>query len=158
MAKSSGMRIALYQPDIAGNVGTIIRLAACFSTPLDIIMPCGFPMSDKQLRRAAMDYGRDMDITSHISAEAFFAEHEKTRSRIVLLTSRGETPLHEARFQPDDTLLLGSESAGVPENVHARIPQRVRIPMQAGFRSLNLAVATGIALHEAMRQTGTLPK
>lgn len=152
------MRIALYQPDIAGNVGTIIRLAACFSVPLDIIMPCGFPASDKQLRRAAMDYGDSMNLNRHASTELFFAESEKMHSRVVLLTSKGETLLHEASFRADDTLLLGSESAGVPDDVHNRVPLRIRIPMGQGFRSLNIAVAAGIALHEAMRQTGTLPE
>lgn len=152
------MRIALYQPDIAGNVGTIIRLATCFSVPLDIIMPCGFPASDRQLRRAAMDYGDKSDITRHANSDAFFAEQAAANSRIILLTSRGDILLHQARLEPDDTILLGSESAGVPEAVHGRADLRLRIPMQSGFRSLNIAVAAGIALHEAMRQTGTLPE
>ncbi len=152
------MRIALYQPDIAGNVGTIMRLAACFSTPLDIIMPCGFPASDKQLRRAAMDYGDQAETVRHANADAFFDAQREAGSRIVLLTSSGTCALHEAEFQAEDTLLLGSESAGVPPEVHARVAKRVRIPMTAGFRSLNIAVAAGIALHEAMRQTGTLPE
>lgn len=152
------MRIALYQPDIAGNVGTIIRLASCFSVPLDIIMPCGFPASDRQLRRAAMDYGDHADITRHPSADAFFVEREAADCRIILLTSKGDTLLHQARLEPDDTILLGSESAGVPEEVHDRADLRLRIPMQRGFRSLNIAVAAGIALHEAMRQTGMLPE
>lgn len=152
------MRIALYQPDIAGNVGTIMRLAACFSMPLDIIMPCGFPASDKQLRRAAMDYGDQAETVRHANADAFFAAQAQARSRVVLLTSSGTCALHEAEFLVNDTLLLGSESAGVPPDVHARVAKRVRIPMAAGFRSLNIAVAAGIALHEAMRQTGTLPE
>ena len=152
------MRIALYQPDIAGNVGTIMRLAACFSIPLDIIMPYGFPASDKQLKRAAMDYGDQADIRRHTGAEAFFAAQAAAGSRVMLLTSKGDRLLHEAHFEPGDTLLLGSESAGVPEDVHARAHERLRIPMTAGFRSLNIAVAAGIALHEAMRQTGTLPE
>lgn len=152
------MRIALYQPDIAGNVGTIIRLAACLSVPLDIIMPCGFPASDKQLRRAAMDYGDMADITRHASAEVFFADRAAARSRIVLLTSKANDLLHTAHFNAGDTILLGSESAGVPDDVHARADMRVRISMTKGFRSMNIAVAAGIALHEAMRQTGALPE
>lgn len=152
------MRIALYQPDIAGNVGTIIRLCACFFIPLDIIMPCGFPASDRQLRRAAMDYGDNADITRHANAPAFFAERTAAGSRIVLLTSSGDNLVHQACFTPADTLLLGSESAGVPEDIHQRADLRIRIPMREGFRSLNIAVAAGIALHEAMRQTGTLPE
>jgi tRNA (cytidine/uridine-2'-O-)-methyltransferase len=152
------MRIALYQPDIAGNVGTIIRLATCFSTPLDIIMPCGFPASDKQLRRAAMDYGEHADISRHANSDAFFAKQLANGSRIVLLTSKGSQMLHTARFEANDTILLGSESAGVPDEIHKRADLRIRIPMGEGFRSLNIAVAAGIALHEAMRQTGTLPE
>ncbi|RXR31051.1 tRNA (cytidine(34)-2'-O)-methyltransferase [Sphingobium fluviale] len=152
------MRIALYQPDIAGNVGAIIRLAACFSIPLDIIMPCGFPASDKQLKRVAMDYGGHADITRHANADVFFDTRTHEASRTVLLTSKGEDMLHQVHFEPEDTLLLGSESAGVPPDIHARVAKRVRIPMAEGFRSLNIAVSAGIALYEAMRQTGTLPE
>ena len=152
------MRVALFQPDIAGNVGTIIRLAACFSVPLDIVMPCGFPASDRQLKRAAMDYGGHADIRRHPNADAFFASCAKDGGRVVLLTSHGDTPLPDARFEPGDTLLLGSESAGVPEDVHARVDARIRIPMAEGFRSLNIAVAAGIALSEALRQTGLYPR
>lgn len=152
------MRLALYQPDIAGNVGTIIRLTACFGVPLDIVMPCGFPASDKQLRRAAMDYGDKADISRHENATAFFAAQEAVRRRIVLLTSHADVRLPEAVFRPSDTLLLGSESAGVPDDVHARAALRVKIPMAEGFRSLNIAVAAGIALAEALRQTGLYPE
>lgn len=150
------MRIALYQPDIAGNVGTIIRLAACFAVPLDIIMPCGFPASDRQLKRAAMDYGDSAEIARHANADAFFATH-RNDSRIVLLTSHGDLRLPEMPFLPNDTLLLGSESAGVPDEIHQRADLRVRIPMAPGYRSLNIAVAAGIALGEALRQTGSYP-
>ena len=152
------MRIALYQPDIAGNVGAIIRLAACFSIPLDIIMPCGFPASDKQLKRAAMDYGGHADITRHANADAFFDVRAREHARTVLLTSKGGDVLHDMQFAPTDTLLLGSESAGVPPEIHDRVAKRVRIPMAPGFRSLNIAVSAGIALYEAMRQTGSLPE
>lgn len=152
------MRLALYQPDIAGNVGTIIRLAACFGVPLDIIMPCGFPASDKQLRRAAMDYADPAEIVRHTNVEAFFTDQAGRGRRIVLLTSHGESPLHRTAFTPADTLLLGSESAGVPHEVHNRVAMRVRIPMATGFRSLNIAVAAGIALGEALRQTGLFPE
>lgn len=152
------MRLALYQPDIAGNVGTIIRLAACFGVPLDIVMPCGFPASDRQLRRAAMDYAHAAEIVRHANAEAFLADQTAKGRRIVLLTSRGDTPLQRAAFTPADTLLLGSESAGVPDDMHDRADLRVRIPMATGFRSLNIAVAAGIALGEALRQTGLFPE
>jgi len=139
------MRIALYQPDIAGNVGTILRLAACWRVPVDIILPCGFPASDAQLRR-------------HADLAAFEGTCLGVGARLVALTSAGDTRLHEAAFRPDDILLLGRESAGLPPELHARAALRVRIPMAAGFRSLNLAVATGIALGEALRQTGLFPQ
>lgn len=152
------MHIALFQPDIAGNVGTIIRLAACFAVPIDIIMPCGFPASDKQLKRAAMDYADAASLTRHASSGAFFAQREAAASRIILLTAHGDTRLPDMRFAANDTLLLGSESAGVPPDVHDRADARIRIPMAAGFRSLNIAVAAGIALGEALRQTGQYPQ
>lgn len=149
------MRVALYQPDIAGNVGAIMRLCACFGVPLDIIMPCGFVFTDKALKRSAMDYGAAADITRHASPEAYFGANDR---RILLLTSDGDTLLPDARFAPGDTLLMGSESAGVPPDVHRRAAMRIKIPMCAGFRSLNIAVATGIALSEALRQTGSYPR
>ena len=152
------MRIALYQPDIAGNVGTILRLAACWRVPVDIILPCGFPASDAQLRRAAMDYGDEADVRRHADLAAFEGTCLGVGARLVALTSAGDTRLHEAAFRPDDILLLGRESAGLPPELHARAALRVRIPMAAGFRSLNLAVATGIALGEALRQTGLFPQ
>lgn len=149
------MRIALYQPDQAGNVGTILRLAACLAVPVDIIEPCGFPWSDRALKRAGMDYVTIADVTRHDGWEAFAGQ---ASARIVLLTTRGGTPLPAARFDPADTLLLGSESSGVPEAVHERADLRVRIPQATGTRSLNIAVAAGIALAEALRQTGGWPE
>lgn len=151
------MRIALFQPDIAGNVGTILRLAACWQVGVDIVLPCGFPASDAQLRRAAMDYGGQADVTRHADFEAFATTRLTGGARLVALTSSGETSLYDARFTPGDILLMGRESAGLPAELHERAALRVRIPMAAGFRSLNLAVASGIALGEAMRQTGLFP-
>lgn len=145
------MRLALYQPDQAGNVGTIIRLAACLGVGLDIVEPCGFPFSDRALKRAGMDYAELAAVTRHASWAAFEAQ---AAGRIVLLTTRGATPLPAARFAADDILLLGSESRGAPDEVHARADARVRIPQVAGTRSLNIAVAAGIALAEGLRQTG----
>jgi tRNA (cytidine/uridine-2'-O-)-methyltransferase len=145
------MRLALYQPDQAGNVGTIIRLAACLGTPLDIIEPCGFPFSDRALKRAGMDYAEFAAVTRHASWDAFEGQ---LPGRLILFTTKGALPLPEARFKPDDTLLMGSESRGAPEEVHARADVRLRIPQVEGTRSLNIAVAAGIALAEAMRQTG----
>jgi tRNA (cytidine/uridine-2'-O-)-methyltransferase len=152
------MRIALYQPDIAGNVGAIMRLCACFGVPVDIIMPVGFVFSDKALKRSAMDYGDVADLTRHASPAHFFESIAQEGRRIILLSSAGDTSLPHARFTPNDTLLLGSESKGVPADVHDRADMRVRIPMRAGFRSLNIAVSAGIALSEALRQTGSYPE
>jgi tRNA (cytidine/uridine-2'-O-)-methyltransferase len=148
------MRLALYQPDQAGNVGTIIRLAACTSVALDIVEPCGFPFSDRALKRAGMDYAEIAAVTRHSGWEAFEAGLE---GRLVLFTTAGDVRLAEARFEPGDTLIFGSESEGAPEAVHARAELRVRIPQAAGTRSLNLAVAAGIGLAEALRQTEGWP-
>lgn len=150
------MRIALHQPNIAGNVGTILRLAACWDIAVDIILPCGFPTSDKQLQRAAMDYGGYVDVTRHADFDSFAQRRLSMGARLVALTSAGDMRLTDASFQPDDILLMGQESAGLPPELHARAALRVRIPMAPGFRSLNLAVATGIALGEALRQTNLL--
>jgi tRNA (cytidine/uridine-2'-O-)-methyltransferase len=145
------MRIALYQPDQAGNVGTILRLAACFAVPLDIVEPCGFAFADRALKRAGMDYAEIANVTRHEDWAAF---EERLKGRLVLFTTAaGAVRLPEARFEPGDTLLLGSESRGAPEEVHERAELRVRIPQAAGTRSLNLAVAAGIGLAEALRQT-----
>ncbi|WP_299327136.1 tRNA (cytidine(34)-2'-O)-methyltransferase [Parasphingopyxis sp.] len=149
------MRIALYQPDIAGNVGTILRTATCLGVQVDIIEPCGFPFSDRGLKRAGMDYAATADVTRHADWAAF---RESRTARLILLTVSGGTPLPDARFATDDILLMGSESAGVPEHVHDAAGLRVRIPMRQGFRSLNVAIATGIALGEAIRQTGGWPE
>jgi len=148
------MRLALHQPDQAGNVGAILRLAACLGVPVDIIEPCGFPWSDKALKRAGMDYAEIASVTRHASWEAFEAERG---GRLVLLTTAGDVRLNQAGFDRDDLLLLGSESRGVPADIHARAALRVRIPQVAGTRSLNIAVAAGIALAEALRQTKNWP-
>lgn len=145
------MRIALHQPDIAGNVGTILRLSACLGVPADIIEPCGFAFSDRALRRSGMDYAADAEIVRHADWDAFTAART---GRIVLLSTRADLTLVNARFEPGDILLLGSEGAGVPSHVHDSADLRVRIAMRPGFRSLNVAVAAGIALAEALRQTG----
>ena len=148
------MRLALHQPDQAGNVGAILRLAACLGVPVDIVEPCGFPWSDRALKRAGMDYAEIAAVTRHASWEDF----ERARGgRLVLLTTSGDVRLDEARFEADDVLLLGSESLGVPAAVHQLAALRVRIPQVPETRSLNLAVAAGIALAEALRQTKRWP-
>jgi tRNA (cytidine/uridine-2'-O-)-methyltransferase len=148
------MRLALHQPDQAGNVGAILRLAACLGVPVDIIEPCGFPFSDRALKRAGMDYAQMAAVRRHSGWEAFEAALE---GRLVLFTTSGALPFHEARFEPGDTLLFGSESRGAPQPVHERADLRVRIAQVEGTRSLNLAVAAGIGLAEAIRQTGIWP-
>lgn len=142
------MRIALHQPDIAGNVGTLIRTAACFGAGLDLIEPMGFPFGDRAMRRAGMDYRAD--VVRYADWAAF---ERQVGGRIVLLTTAGATPLWDSAFRKDDVLLLGSEGAGVPAEVHTRADLRVAIPMEAGCRSLNVAVAGAVALAEAVRQT-----
>jgi tRNA (cytidine/uridine-2'-O-)-methyltransferase len=149
------VRLALYQPDQAGNVGTILRLAACLGTPVDLIEPCGFAFSDRALKRAGMDYVEIATVTRHSGWAAFEAA---LGGRLVLFTTAGAAPLPEARFEAGDTLLFGSESRGAPPEVHARAELRVRIPQAPGTRSLNLAVAAGIGLAEALRQTGGWPE
>lgn len=145
------MRIALHQPDIAGNVGTIIRTAACFGVAVDLIEPMGFAWGARSLARAGMDYAVNADVTRHADWDAFLTT---VSTRIVLITTTGALDLPDAVLTADDVLLLGSEGAGVPRDVHARANLRVRVPMRAGFRSLNVAVAGAIVLGEAMRQTG----
>lgn len=144
------MRLAAYQPDIALNVGGLIRLAACFAVPLDVIEPCGFPFSLKAVRRAAMDYADIADITRWDSWDAW--RSGAPGGRIVLLTTAAATPVWDFEFRPDDRLLLGRESAGVPPDVHAAADARIAIPMPGGGRSLNVAMAAGIVIAEATRR------
>ena len=151
------MRLALFQPDIPQNLGTAVRLCACFAVALDVIEPCGFPMSHKGLRRAAMDYGRHAVTVLHPGWKAFLAAPERAQGRLVLFTTRGAQPHVGYRFAPGDTLLFGRESAGAPDEVHAAAQARVVIPIAAQTRSLNLTVSAAIGLAEALRQTGGLP-
>lgn len=150
------MRLALFQPDIAGNVGAIMRLCACWRVPVDIILPCGFAASDRQLKRAAMDYGAAAEVARHPDFDAFAASLP-THTRLIALSSGGDQPLHHVPFADSDVLLMGQESAGLPDFVYERVAIRARIPMAEGFRSLNLAMAAAIALGEALRQTGGFP-
>ncbi|WP_312489721.1 TrmH family RNA methyltransferase [Sphingomonas sp.] len=145
------MRLALYEPDIAGNVGTLIRTATCFGVAVDLIEPMGFPYSDRALARSAMDYADRAEVVRHADWDAFRAA---MRGRIVLATTLGALPLPEMRFRADDVILLGSEGAGVPAAVHDAADIRVRVPMRAGVRSLNVAITGGILMAEARRQTG----
>ncbi|WP_338425348.1 tRNA (cytidine(34)-2'-O)-methyltransferase [Sphingopyxis kveilinensis] len=151
------MEIALFQPDIAGNVGTILRTAACFGVSAHIVEPCGFPFGDAALRRAGMDYAARADVRRHADWDGFCDWSRGSGGRLVLLTTAGATPLPDFTFEYGDVLMFGSESAGVPPRVHAAATARVAIPMRPGFRSLNVAVAAGIALAEALRQTKGFP-
>jgi len=149
------MRLALYQPDIAQNVGTILRLGACLSVGIDIIEPCGFPFGDASLKRAGLDYLDHASFIRHPSWNAFLAS---SPARIVLLTTKAEQSYASFAFETSDTLLLGRESAGVPPEVAARADARLKIPLVPGMRSLNVAVAGAMVLGEALRQTGQFPQ
>jgi len=152
------MRLALYQPDIPQNTGTILRLAACLGVAVDIIGPAGFDLSDRALKRAALDYLAHVALTRHASWQAFQSWRARTAStRLVLLTARAEVAHYAFAFAPSDILLLGRESAGVPEAVHAEADARIKVPMRPGLRSLNVAVAAAIVLGEALRQTALFP-
>jgi tRNA (cytidine/uridine-2'-O-)-methyltransferase len=144
------MRIALYQPDIAANTGTIIRLGACMGVAVDIIEPCGFPYGDAAMRRAGLDYMPKAQVTRHDSWQAF---RVMLQGRMILASTKAQTPYTSFAFRPDDTLLMGQETAGVPDAVHAAADAAVLIPMQGSTRSLNVALAAGMILGEMLRQT-----
>jgi tRNA (cytidine/uridine-2'-O-)-methyltransferase len=147
------LRLALFEPDIPQNTGALLRLAACLAVEVDLIEPCGFLFSDRRLRRAALDYAARVRLRRHTSWSHFLAERDPG-SRLILLTTGGTVPFHRFDFAAGDTLLLGRESAGVPDYVHGAAFARVVIPLAAGARSLNVALAGAIALAEALRQTG----
>jgi tRNA (cytidine/uridine-2'-O-)-methyltransferase len=150
------MRLALYQPDIPQNTGTILRTAACLGVAVDLIEPAGFNASDKALRRAGLDYLDRLDFTRHDSFAAFLAA--RAPGRLVLATTAAATAYTDFAFAAGDTILLGRESAGVPDEVHALADARVRVPLVPGMRSLNVAVAAAMILGEALRQTGGFPE
>lgn len=153
-----GMRLALYQPDIAQNTGTILRLAACLGIAVDVIGPTGFDMTDRALRRAGLDYLNHVDIQRHESFESFLASQRSADGRLVLLSSHAEIQFTDFHFSPADTLLLGRESAGAPAHVHETAAARIRIPLRENMRSLNVAVAAAMVVGEALRQTGGFPR
>ena len=151
-------RLAIYQPDIPQNTGTMLRLAACLGVPVEIIEPAAFDVSDRNLRRSGMDYLQHVTITRHISWRAFEAWRQETGGRLVLATTKGAIPYADFTYRPDDIVLVGRESAGVPEEVHAVADARILIPMQAGMRSLNVAMTAAMILGEALRQTRSFPQ
>lgn len=147
------LRIALYQPDIAGNTGTILRMAACFGLAVDIIEPAGFDLSDRALKRAGMDYLEMAACRRHVDFAAFESDRRADRRRLIAFTTKADLPYTAFDFAPSDVLLFGRESAGLPDTVHAVCDARLLIPMPGGGRSLNLALAAAMAVGEAMRQT-----
>lgn len=151
------MRIALYEPDIAQNTGTILRLAACVGVAVDVIHPAGFDMTDRALRRAGLDYLAHVEIMQHQTFGEFDAARRSLGSRLLLLSTHASQAYCDFGFAASDTLLLGRESAGVPDAVHALADARLRIPVRAGLRSLNVAVAAGMVLGEALRQVRGFP-
>lgn len=151
------MRLALYQPDIPQNTGTLIRLASCLGLPIEVIEPCGFPFSVKALRRSGMDYLDTAQITHQVSWDGFLGDPARSEGRLILLSTRGDVSYTDFEFQRGDTLLLGRESAGVPQEIHDFVHASVVIPLVPPARSLNVAVAASMVVGEALRQTGGFP-
>jgi tRNA (cytidine/uridine-2'-O-)-methyltransferase len=151
------LRLALFEPDIPQNTGALLRLAACFGVAVDLIEPCGFLLDDRRLKRAALDYAAICPVTRHASWTAFLGDRD-FRSRLLLMTTSGTVALHRFEFAADDTILLGRESAGVPEMVHRAASARIVIPLRRPARSLNVAVAGAVTLAEALRQTALFPE
>lgn len=146
------LQIALFQPDIAGNTGTILRLGACFGVPVNIIEPAGFDLSDRHLKRAGMDYLELATLNRHLDWQHFFASQKAEKRRLVLFTTKVDTAYTDFSFHDNDVLLFGRESAGAPDYVHEAVDAEVTIPMVENARSLNLALSVAIGISEAMRQ------
>ena len=157
MAKFERPALAVYQPDIAQNLGTMMRMCACLGVEVAIIEPAAFPVSDRAFRRAGLDYLDRVTITRHVSFETFQHWRVEKGRRLVLLTTKASERYERFAFDAGDILMVGRESAGVPEAVHAAADARVRVPMLPGLRSLNVAVCAGMVLGEALRQTAALP-
>ena len=151
------LALALYQPDIPQNCGTMLRLCACLGVEASIIEPAGFPVSDRHFRRSGMDYLDAVNVTRHVSWRAFEAWRAPTGRRLVLLSTSAALPFTDFAFAPDDILMVGRESAGAPPDVHEAADARILIPIRPGMRSLNVAVCAAMALGEALRQTGLYP-
>ena len=149
----TSLRIALYQPDIPGNTGTILRLAACLGVSVDIIEPAGFDISDRNLKRAGMDYLSAVTLTRHVNWQAFDAWRRDEGRRLVLASTKAALPYVDFTYQANDILLFGRESAGVPDHVHETTDARVLIPMVEGQRSINVAMSVAMISGEALRQT-----
>lgn len=155
------MRLALYQPDIAQNTGTLLRLGACLDLEIDIIEPCGFLFNEKNMRRAGMDYLDFAKYRRHDSWNDFLAyrdEHKKEYGRLILMTTKGKTSFIDFKFLPNDIILMGRESAGVPESVHQLVDAELLIPMNKNARSVNMAISAAMAVTEGLRQINGFPK
>lgn len=152
------MDIALYQPDQPPNTGTLLRLGACMQVPVHIIEPCGFPFSRRALQRYAMDYADHVELHHHMDWAAFETWRQNAARRLILLTTKTDTAYSDFEFQPNDILLVGSESTGAPESVHTAVDARLTIPMSKQVRSLNVAVSMAMVLGEGLRQTGCWPQ
>ncbi len=147
--------LSLIEPDIAGNVGAMVRTAACFGVAVHVAEPCGFPFGDRAMQRAGMDYATRTQVTRHASRHALVAAARARGHRLILLSTRATASLFDHVFQPGDMLLVGCESAGAPDDIHTAADILLRIPMQSDVRSLNVSVAAGIAIAEATRQMGS---
>ena len=152
------MRIALYEPDIPQNTGTILRLCACLGVEAHIIEPAGFPVTDRAFRRAGMDYLNQVTLVRHESFAAFEGWRALKRVSLVLLTTTAERSYLDHTFSIDQILMFGRESAGVPDALHRAADTRIRVPMRPGMRSMNVAMAVAVVVGEALRQTGGLPR
>lgn len=148
------LRLALYQPDIPQNTGTMLRMAACLGLAVEIVEPAGFDVSDRHLRRSGLDYLDHVAVTRHRSWSAFEAWRREAGIRLVLATTAGAVPYADFAFRDGDCIMMGRESAGVPEAVHAAADARVVVPVRPGLRSLNVAVAAAMVMGEALRRTG----
>lgn len=151
------MRLVLFEPDIPQNTGTLLRLAACWNLAVDVIFPCGFIFDDRRMKRAGMDYLADVDVRRHASWAAYQAwrvENPALAGRLLLLSTKAASPYHDFAYRPDDSVMVGRESSGVPDSVHDAADHRLVIPLRPGMRSLNVAIAAAIVTAEALRQTG----
>jgi tRNA (cytidine/uridine-2'-O-)-methyltransferase len=151
------MRLVLFEPDIPQNTGTLLRLSACWNLAVDVIFPCGFIFDDRRMKRAGMDYIDAVDIQRHVSWPAYLAwraENPALAGRLLLLSTKAAEPYQTFAYRADDSIMVGRESSGVPDAVHAAADHRLVIPLRAGMRSLNVAIAAAVVTAEALRQTG----
>jgi len=157
MTNPASLRLTLVEPDQPGNFGAALRLAACFGIDLDVVEPCGFPLDERRIRRAGMDYARHVAVRRHADLARFLATMADEGRRLVLLSAKAETAYHRFEFEPGDVLVVGSESRGAPPALVEQVAARLRIPIRPGMRSLNVVTAAAIGLTEALRQLDALP-